>query len=80
MPIVVDISWGGGGVSSNARINNNCSVDSDDDFRCGYRRNVSHYYRLPSVRTSQEVSYLEDQTTRSSGTLVLKLLIVQHLP
>ena len=45
MPIVVEISWGdgrGGGVCSNTRVNNYCSVDSDDDFRWGYR-NVSHY-------------------------------------
>ena len=35
MPIAVDISWGsgGGGVCSITRINNYCSVDSDDDFR-----------------------------------------------
>ena len=34
MPIVVDTTeLRVGGVSSNARINNNCSVDSDDDFR-----------------------------------------------
>ena len=39
MPIVVDISWGTGGgggeggVCSITRINNYCSVDSDDDFR-----------------------------------------------
>ena len=36
MPIVVEISWGdgrGGGVCSNTRVNNYCSVDSDDDFR-----------------------------------------------
>ena len=48
--IVVDISWGrgGGGVCSNTRINNNCSVDSDDDFSRGYK-NVSHYYSLPSA-------------------------------
>ena len=37
MPIVVDLCWGGGGereerVYSNTRVNNNCSVDSDDDF------------------------------------------------
>ena len=37
----------GGGVCSNTRINNNCSVDSDDDFSRGYK-NVSHYYSLPS--------------------------------
>ena len=36
--IVVDISWGRmGGICSNTRINNNCSVDSD------------HYYSLPSA-------------------------------
>ena len=39
----------GGGVCSNTRINNNCSVDSDDDFSRGYK-NVSHYYSLPSAR------------------------------
>ena len=36
MPIVVEISWGtegGGEVCSITRINNYCSVDSDDDFR-----------------------------------------------
>ena len=38
----------GGGVCSNTRINNNCSVDSDDDFSRGYK-NVSHYYSLPSA-------------------------------
>ena len=40
MPIVVDLCWGVGGgggereerVYSNTRVNNNCSVDSDDDF------------------------------------------------
>ena len=49
--IVVDISWGrggGGGVCSNTQINNNCSVDSDDDFSRGFK-NVSHYYLLPSA-------------------------------
>ena len=48
--IVADISWGrgGGGVCSNTRINNNCSVDSDDDFSRGFK-NVSHYYSLPSA-------------------------------
>ena len=62
VPVVVDVSWG---------INKNCSVDSDDDSA-----EVSHYYWLPSVTTSQEYSYLEDQTSRSNGTLVLKLLTV----
>ena len=38
----------GGGVCSNTRINNNCSVDSDDDFSRGFK-NVSHYYSLPSA-------------------------------
>ena len=78
MPIVVDIIWGGGGgerICSNTLINNNCSVDSGYDFRCRYR-NVSHYYWQPSVTTSQEYSYLEDQTTQSKGTLVFKLLNV----
>ena len=77
MPIVVDISWGGGmgGVCSNTRINNNCSGDSDDDFRWD-SRNASHYYWLPSVTTSQEYSYLEDQTKWSRGTFVFKLLTV----
>ena len=36
MPIVVDLCWGGREreerVYSNTRVNNNCSVDSDDDF------------------------------------------------
>ena len=38
MPIVADLCWGGGGgereerVYSNTRVNNNCLVDSDDDF------------------------------------------------
>ena len=62
VPVVVDISWG---------INKNCSVDSDDDSA-----EVSHYNWLPSVTSSQEYSYLEDQTTRSNGTLALKLLTV----
>ena len=80
MPIGVDISWGdgkggGGRVCSYTRINNYWSVDSDDDYRWGYR-NVSHYYWLPSVTTTQEHSYLEDQTKRSKGTLVFKLLTV----
>ena len=79
MPIVVEISWGdgrgGGGVCSNTRLNNYCSVDSDDDFRWGYR-NVSHYYWLLVVTTSQEYSYWDDQTKQSKGTLVLKLLTV----
>ena len=38
----------GGGVCSNTQINNNCSVDSDDEFSRGYK-NVSHYYSLPSA-------------------------------
>ena len=75
MPIVVDITRGGGGICSNTRINNNCSVDSGYDFRCGYR-NVSHYYWQPSVTTSQEYFYLEDQTTRSKGTILFKLRTV----
>ena len=38
MPIVVDTTeLRVGGVSPNTRINNNCSVDSDDDFRRDYR-------------------------------------------
>ena len=69
-------SWQGGvGVCSNTRIKNNCSVASNDDFRLGYR-NVSRYYWLPRVTTSQEYSYLKDQTTRSKGTPVFKLLTV----
>ena len=36
------------GVCSITRINNNCSVDSDDDFSRG-DKNVSHYYSLPSA-------------------------------
>ena len=36
MPIVVDLCWGRGGgeerVYSDTRVNNKCSVDSDDDF------------------------------------------------
>ena len=57
------------------RKNNNCSVESKDDFRWGYRI-VSHYYWLPSVTSSQEYSYLEDQTTRLDGIPVFKLLTV----
>ena len=69
-------SWQGWvGVCSNTRIKNDCSVASDDDFRLGYR-NVSHYYWPPRVTTSQEYSYLKDQTTRSKGTPVFKLLTV----
>ena len=71
MPIVLDTLAGGTG--GGGRV---CwSVDSDDDFRWGYR-NVSHYYWLPSVTTSQEYSYLEDQTKPYKGTLVFKLLTV----
>ena len=74
---VVDICGGGGIygrgvvclVCSNTRINNNCSVDSDDDFRWDYR-NVSYHYWLPSVKTFQEYSNLEDQTRRSNSILV----------
>ena len=70
MPIVVDIIWGRGGgeICSNTLINNNCSVDPGYDFRCGYR-NVSHYYRQPSVTTSQGYFYLEDQTITILFTL-----------
>ena len=79
MPIVLDTlaggTGGGGRVCSYTRINNCWSVDSDDDFRWGYR-NVSHYYWLPSVTASQEYSYLEDQTKRSKDTLVFKPLTV----
>ena len=77
MLIVVDIIWGRGGgeICSNTLINNNCSVDSGYDFRCGYR-NVSHYYRQPSVTTSQGYFYLEDQTTLSKGTILFTLRIV----
>ena len=60
-------SWQGGvGVCSNTRIKNNCSVASDDDFRLGYR-NVSRYYWLPRVTTSQEYSYLKDQVLLCSN-------------
>ena len=72
MPIVVDIISGDGGESV---LILGCSVDSDDDFRWGYR-DVSHYYCLLAVTTSQEYSYLEDQTKQSKDTFVLKLLIV----
>ena len=79
MPIVVDISWGDGKGGESLFLYPDkqlfWSVDSDDDFRWGYR-NVSHYYWLPSVTTTQEHSYLEDQTKRSKGTLVFKLLTV----
>ena len=63
---------GRGGVCFKTRMNNYCSVDSDDDFRWGYR-DVSHYYCLLAVTTSQEYSYLEDQTKQSKGTFVLQL-------
>ena len=62
MPIAVDISWGTGGeVCSNTRINNYCSVDSDDNFRWGIETSVTI------------IDYLLSQLLRSTLTWKIKL-------
>ena len=78
MPIAVDISWGTGGggewVCSNTRINNYCSVDSDDDFRWGIETSVTIIdYLLSQLRSTLTWKI---KLSSPKGTLVLKLLTV----